>query len=166
MGEGGKGNVHTDAPTEYLRRETSHLSQNSVYRFCPGSFHAPPCAAGRVRSHIYMDGLLLIPHKHRLRTCLDGPPFVSGEPSRCIQCETPITYAHATWRELKHRMVLEIDVRPLGDVILDVGLSEWPEATACWRAACVNEGCKRLLYDRSETIRVIRDCIAQLPKTT
>ncbi|KAF9567915.1 hypothetical protein CPC08DRAFT_625847 [Agrocybe pediades] len=112
---------------------------------------------------------LFLLHRARregLRTCLDGPPFVSGEPSTCAQCETPITFAHSTWRELKHRMVLEIDRRPLGDTILDCGLNEWAEAVACWKAACVNDGCKRLLYDRAETIRVIRDCIGNLPKST
>ncbi|KAF8197994.1 hypothetical protein BJ912DRAFT_952754 [Pholiota molesta] len=94
---------------------------------------------------------------------LDGPPFVSGETSGCGQCESLITYT--TWKELKYRMVMEIDRRPLGDVIIETGLSEWREALACWRAACPNESCKRLLYDRSETIRVIRACIEGLPKT-
>ncbi|KAF8972900.1 hypothetical protein BDZ97DRAFT_1900776 [Flammula alnicola] len=97
------------------------------------------------------------------RQCLDGPPFVSGEPSRCIQCETAISYT--TWKELKYKMVMEMDARPLGDTILEQGLCVWPEAVACWRAACSNESCKRLLYDRSETIRVIRECIEGLPKT-
>lgn len=62
-------------------------------------------------------------------------------------------------------MVMEIDRRPLGDIILGKGLSEWREALACWKAACPNESCKRLLYDRLETIRVIRACIEGLPKT-
>lgn len=99
----------------------------------------------------------------RLKEYLDSPPFVSGGPSRCIQCETPIN--NTTWRELKHRINGEMDVRPLGDTILDTGLCSWPEASACWRAACSDEGCKRLLYDRSETIRVIRESIDKLPKT-
>jgi len=57
---------------------------------------------------------------------------------------------------------MEIDERPLGDTILDKGLCIWPEAVACWRAACTNDACKRLLYDRSETVRVIRECIEGL----
>ncbi|KDR75319.1 hypothetical protein GALMADRAFT_249346 [Galerina marginata CBS 339.88] len=109
---------------------------------------------------------LFLLHRARregLRECLDGPPFVSGDPSRCIQCETPIEYT--TWRELKHRIVTEMDERPLGDNILDMGLCMWPEAVACWKAACSNETCKRLLYDRAETVKVIRECVEQLPKT-
>ncbi|KIM45094.1 hypothetical protein M413DRAFT_330030 [Hebeloma cylindrosporum] len=102
--------------------------------------------------------------REALRKCLDGPPFVSGDPSRCMQCENSINYS--TWRELKHRIIMEMDERPLGDTILDKGLCEWPEAVACWRAACTNEACKRLLYDRSETVRVIRECIEGLADTS
>lgn len=62
-------------------------------------------------------------------------------------------------------MVFEIDLRPLGDTVVDVGLLEWPEAQACWSARCPKVDCGRSLYDKNETLRVIRDCIDKLPKT-
>jgi len=110
---------------------------------------------------------LFILHRSRkdcLKDMLNNPPFVSGDSSNCIQCNAVIDYA--TWRELKHRILLEIDERPKGDTILDPGMSVWPEAIACWKAACANVGCNRLLYDKPETIRVIRDCIDNLRNTT
>ena len=80
----------------------------------------------------------------------------------CIQCNGLIEYH--TWRELKYKIILEMDRRPLGDTIQQ-GLSEWPEAKACWRAQCPNIGCSRLLYDKMETLRVIKECIDNLPTT-
>ncbi len=94
---------------------------------------------------------------------LNNTPFVSGAPSTCIQCNGAIDYT--TWRELKYRILNEIDERPQGDTILDPGMSSWPEALASWKACCGNAGCSRLLYDKIETIRVIRNCIDALPKT-
>ena len=95
-----------------------------------------------------------------LKDMLNNSPFISGESSNCIQCNTVIDYS--TWREFKFRILLEIDERPKGDTILDPGMSIWPEAIACWKASC---SCNRLLYDRPETIRVIRDCIESLRNT-
>ncbi|KAJ3511738.1 hypothetical protein NLJ89_g3924 [Agrocybe chaxingu] len=109
---------------------------------------------------------LIVLHRSRrdgLQKCLNEAPFVTGDPSTCIQCHALIT--NETWRELKHRIVAEMDERPLGDTVLDLGLSTWPEAIACWRAACRTETCKRLLYDKTETIRVVKECIEGLPKT-
>jgi hypothetical protein len=99
----------------------------------------------------------------RLRSRLDNPPFVSGETAHCIQCDTVIEYH--TWRELKYKIVLEMDRRPEGDTVLDPGLDDWPEAKACWRAKCGKKDCGRLLYDKSETLRVIKQCIDELPST-
>lgn len=100
---------------------------------------------------------------YRFRKCLDAPPFVSGNPSNCGLCATLTTYS--TWKDLKFRMITEMDRRPLGDVMQDGTFGEWPEAIACWRAVCPNDACKRMLYDKSETVRVVRGCIEGLPST-
>ncbi|TFK25550.1 hypothetical protein FA15DRAFT_590263 [Coprinopsis marcescibilis] len=103
---------------------------------------------------------------HTRRECLkkrlNDSPFVSGGPAICIQCQGRIEYQ--TWRELKYRIIFEMEERPLGDTILP-GLSEWPEAAACWQAVCPNITCHRRLYDKAETFRVIRESIEQLPET-
>ncbi|KAF7790369.1 hypothetical protein EIP86_001324 [Pleurotus ostreatoroseus] len=104
-------------------------------------------------------------HRRRreaLRGRLNEPPFVSdGTEATCSHCGQAVAYH--TWRELKYVMVLEMDVRPLGDTICEKGLLTWPEAQACWDARCTS--CQRVLYDKKETLRVIRQCIDQLPKT-
>lgn len=91
---------------------------------------------------------------------MNDPPFVPGGTANCVSCHTLINYH--TWRELKYKIILEMDVRPLGDTI-DTGLSDWPEAQACWLAQCLK--CSRFLYDKGETTRVIRECIDKLPRT-
>ncbi|KAF5345309.1 hypothetical protein D9758_008510 [Tetrapyrgos nigripes] len=100
-----------------------------------------------------------------IRQRLNDPPFVvsSGTNATCSACHRPID--HHTWRELKYKIILEMDVRPLGDTVLEPGLSSWPEAQACWQAKCPEFSCSRFLYDKNETVRVIRDCVEQLPKT-
>jgi hypothetical protein len=98
----------------------------------------------------------------RLRGLLNEPPFVTGGPAVCIQCQARIEYQ--TWRELKYRIILEIDERPLGDTI-GHGLNMWPEAIACWQAQCPNGQCQRRLYDKSESIRAIQQRIDELPLT-
>ncbi|PFH46742.1 hypothetical protein AMATHDRAFT_69209 [Amanita thiersii Skay4041] len=57
------------------------------------------------------------------------------------------------WRDLRTRLVDEIDKRALGDTLLDVEtMGEWPEARRCWEAwtrmkarlrtgCCLREGC-------------------------
>ncbi|KIY50374.1 hypothetical protein FISHEDRAFT_39617 [Fistulina hepatica ATCC 64428] len=95
-----------------------------------------------------------------LRKRLNDPPFVPGGSTTCISCHSPIDYH--TWRELKYKIVLEMDLRPLGDTIMNYGLVEWREAQACWAAKCK---CDRNLYDKAETLRVIRECIDGLPKS-
>lgn len=108
---------------------------------------------------------LLDLHRRRreaLRSRLNEPPFVSdGTDATCSHCGQVVAYH--TWRELKYVIVLEMDVRPLGDTICDKGLLTWPEAQACWDARCAS--CQRVLYDKKETLRVIKECIDQLPKT-
>lgn len=99
----------------------------------------------------------------RLERALNNPPFVSGGASTCIECHQ--TILDSTWKLLKGKMIAEMDKRPLGDTILEEGLSSWPEAISCWKAACPNQSCRRLLFDRSETIRVIRNCIKELKDT-
>ncbi|KAF8893938.1 hypothetical protein BD779DRAFT_1467525 [Infundibulicybe gibba] len=98
-----------------------------------------------------------------LRTRLNEPPFLSGGTATCIECQSTIEYQ--TWRELKYKIILEMDARPLGDTILNPGLLQWPESLACWAAKCPNAHCTRLLYDKTETIRVIKECIDALPNT-
>ena len=72
-----------------------------------------------------------------------------------------------TWRELKNALFLEIDRRPLGDIICAEvgGAADWPEALACWEAKCTKEGCRAQNYDRVTTFRQIRACIDTLPST-
>ncbi|KAJ7128937.1 hypothetical protein C8R43DRAFT_1026430 [Mycena crocata] len=102
--------------------------------------------------------------KEALRDRLNKPPFVASEnTSNCGNCHSPIDYH--TWRELKYRMIQEIEIRPLGDTILEKGLSDWPEAKACWLAKCPNRVCARFLYDQEPTMRIIRECIDELPRS-
>ncbi|KAJ7497068.1 hypothetical protein FB451DRAFT_1209958 [Mycena latifolia] len=103
--------------------------------------------------------------KEALRDRLNKPPFVASEnTSACGNCHAPINYH--TWRELKYRMIQEMEVRPLGDTILDSGLSEWPEAKACWLAKCSNRVCARSLYDQEPTMRIIREVFeTHLPRS-
>ncbi len=99
----------------------------------------------------------------RLRQRLNDPPFVAGSTATCVSCHNLIDYH--TWRELKYKIILEMDTRPLGDTVIEVGLLEWPEAVACWTAKCPESACHRSLYDKVETLRVIRDCVDKLPKS-
>jgi len=102
--------------------------------------------------------------REALRDRLNKPPFVASEnTSNCGNCHAPIDYH--TWRELKYRMIQEVELRPLGDTILDKGLSEWPEAKACWLAKCPNRVCARFLYDQEPTMRIIRECVDELPRS-
>ncbi|KAK7057440.1 BTB domain-containing protein [Favolaschia claudopus] len=103
--------------------------------------------------------------KESLRDRLNKPPFVASEnaASTCGNCNAPLDYH--TWRILKFRMIQEIEIRPLGDTILDKGLVDWPEAKACWLAKCPNRVCARSLYDQEPTMRIIKECIDELPRS-
>ncbi|KAJ7594650.1 hypothetical protein C8J56DRAFT_1044370 [Mycena floridula] len=117
---------------------------------------------------ISTDALLKLFDLHRarregLRERLNNPPFVPGSSATCATCRTLIDYH--TWRELKYKIILEMDLRPLGDTVTEVGLNEWNEALACWTAQCPTSQCARSLYDKGETVRVIKECIEGLPST-
>ncbi|TFK53932.1 hypothetical protein OE88DRAFT_1654334 [Heliocybe sulcata] len=102
--------------------------------------------------------------RERLRQRLNEAPFIDDRgPATCTACGYSIDYH--TWRELKYKIIMEMDERPLGDQICTPGLIEWREARACWDARCTNVGCSRVLYDKVETARVIKECIDQLPTT-
>ena len=111
---------------------------------------------------------LLKLHRSRrdvLRKKLDEHPFVNAGPStQCSRCKRVAD--HHAWRELKNRIVLEMDSRPLGDTIMNPGLTKWPEAKACWESKCLHEECMTVQYDKDETMRLIKECIDNLPKTT
>ncbi|KAG9316172.1 hypothetical protein JVU11DRAFT_2192 [Chiua virens] len=103
--------------------------------------------------------------KEELRKKLDEHPFVNANPaSYCSRCRRQTD--HHAWRELKHRLITEMDHRPSGDTIVDIGLTEWAEAKACWEAKCPHTDCAIVQYDKTETMRLIRECIESLPKTT
>ncbi|OBZ68161.1 Palmitoyl-protein thioesterase 1 [Grifola frondosa] len=113
------------------------------------------------------DSLLNLFQLHRfrretLRGRLDDPPFVSdGGDTSCSHCGSAVDYH--TWRELKYVIIMEMDSRPLGDTVCSSGLLEWPAARACWNAKCAT--CDKVLYDKTLTMRVIRECIDSLPTT-
>jgi len=100
--------------------------------------------------------------REALRQRLDEPPFVNDTgDTACSHCGSIADYH--TWRILKYAIILEMDVRPAGDTICSHGLLEWPAARACWDARCLT--CNRVLYDKAETLRVVRECIDALPQT-
>lgn len=80
-----------------------------------------------------------------LRMRLDDPPFVGGGTAVCIACGSQIDYH--TWRELKYKIILEMDVRPLGDTVVNSGLLDWPEAKACWDAKVICIDGQNFIYD-------------------
>ncbi|KAJ8518052.1 hypothetical protein ONZ45_g4845 [Pleurotus djamor] len=118
----------------------------------------------RLSSSALLDLLEL--HRSRregLRQRLNEAPFVAGGTASCSSCNGLIDYH--TWRELKYKIILEMDNRPLGDTVIELGLQTWPEAHACWSAKCPNRECDRFLYDKAETVRVVQECIKRLPDT-
>ncbi|EIW82549.1 hypothetical protein CONPUDRAFT_53299 [Coniophora puteana RWD-64-598 SS2] len=124
-------------------------------------------AHGPVLRKLSTDAVLALFALHRdrregLRRRLDEPPFVGAGMQTCPRCRRPID--HCAWRELKYRVILEMDIRPLGDTV-NAGLLEWTEAKACWEAKCPGTECACVLYDKGETLRLMRECIESLPKT-
>ncbi|KZT67182.1 hypothetical protein DAEQUDRAFT_767411 [Daedalea quercina L-15889] len=100
--------------------------------------------------------------REALRHRLDQPPFVNDTgDTACSHCGSMADYH--TWSILKFAIIMEMDVRPAGDTICSQGLLEWPAARACWDARCLT--CNRVLYDKAETLRVVRECIDALPDT-
>ncbi|KIP10948.1 hypothetical protein PHLGIDRAFT_100535 [Phlebiopsis gigantea 11061_1 CR5-6] len=97
-----------------------------------------------------------------LEARLNEPPFVPDHgDSSCSHCGASVDYH--TWRALKSKIFKEMDARPLGDMVVEPGMTLWDEAQSCWSAKCSN--CHRVLYDKMETQRVIRECMQQLPTT-
>ncbi|KAG5338570.1 hypothetical protein C0989_006994 [Termitomyces sp. Mn162] len=115
--------------------------------------------------------LMAILSFHRRRrdlfmTFLDtAEAFNAGnDPDRyCSECGEKVN--NHSWRELKARMFLEMDLRPLGDTLLSLDMEDWRESIACWSAKCRNEKCGMLHFDRSATLRAIQDYLDQLPLT-
>jgi hypothetical protein len=127
------------------------------------SIHAPEyrTSLSRLNTESLLDLIEL--HRSRreeLRARLDHPPFVVGGTTMCAPCGWRLDYH--TWRELKYKIIMEMDARPLGDTILDPGLPDWFEAQACWIAKCPNADCHRLLYDKASTISAIKAAIDNL----
>ncbi|KAJ6488991.1 hypothetical protein C8R45DRAFT_250053 [Mycena sanguinolenta] len=105
-----------------------------------------------------------------LRDMLNSPErFLAGnsQPFHCSGCAiTPLE--NRTWRELKHRVLRELDVCANGDALregmwAEGGMGNWPEAKACWAAVCVRAGCPATNYDRAATVKQIRACLEGLP---
>ncbi|TFK43911.1 hypothetical protein BDQ12DRAFT_675781 [Crucibulum laeve] len=69
------------------------------------------------------------------------------------------------WRELKMRMFMEMDRRPLGDTIGSLDMEEWAESVVCWGARCPKEQCSGLYYDKRVMMRSIMSCLVGLPLT-
>jgi hypothetical protein len=113
--------------------------------------------------------LLLLLHFHRLRRdrfkeMLDtGEAFEAGNSKERFCKACGITVSNHTWRELKWRMLSEMDRRPAGDTLLSLDMEEWPEAVACWEAKCKTESCNAHSYDKLGTLKAIKDCLEQLP---
>ncbi|KAF9000200.1 hypothetical protein BDQ17DRAFT_682151 [Cyathus striatus] len=86
----------------------------------------------------------------------------NAETAFCRHCGVHPVNNH-TWRELKSRMFLEMDRRPLGDTIYGLDMEEWPESVACWESKCSK--CDGLNYDKLVTLRRLKECIDELPST-
>jgi hypothetical protein len=91
----------------------------------------------------------------------DGGLFEAGNSAKCLCPGCGELTDNHTWRELKARMFMEMDKRPLGNTLCGLEMEEWPEAIACWEAKCKH--CGRLNYDKLETLRDIKRCIDTLP---
>ncbi|KAI0278380.1 hypothetical protein BC826DRAFT_1084705 [Russula brevipes] len=81
-------------------------------------------------------------------------------PPRCSRCREPISYSE--WRELRHRMLTELENCPSGDTVL-AGLEVWPTALACWSAKCKKPMCGSTVYDKGLTSKAIKDLLESLP---
>ncbi|KAL0945089.1 hypothetical protein HGRIS_004242 [Hohenbuehelia grisea] len=81
----------------------------------------------------------------------------------CNECGEKLD--NRPWRELKARLVSEIDTRPLGEAIGKLEMEEWPEAVLCWAAKCTKESCGKANYDRVSTLQAITGCLDKLPVT-
>lgn len=87
----------------------------------------------------------------------------AGNGRECVGCGEPLD--NHTWRELKAKIFLEMDQRPLGDTLVGLDMEEWPESIACWNSKCQNENCGRLNYNKHSTLRDIKKFLDQLPSS-
>lgn len=129
------------------------------------NLHDPKYAVSMAKlSSLSMYNLMQLHRGRRdaLDARLNEPPFVNdGVDSACSHCGSTVDYH--TWRELKSKIFKEMDIRALGDTVCEPGLTDWAQAQRCWLARCAN--CNRVLYDKKESVRAIRECIDQLPTT-
>ncbi|KAL1744738.1 hypothetical protein HDZ31DRAFT_82443 [Schizophyllum fasciatum] len=104
-------------------------------------------------------------HRRRrdeLKELLDRSDLFSAgndEDAPCANCHARKN--NSTWRELKARIFIEMDRRPLGDTLYGMEMEEWPESILCWSAKCSQ--CGKVNYDKATTKRNIQSCVLQLP---
>lgn len=110
--------------------------------------------------------LLKLLNLHRKRR--DGFRSLINSPERFTAENIDPTYHlcgeprnNKVWRNLKSRMILEMERRPLGDTLLGTNLTEWPETKECWDTRCL--ACNMPLYQRATTIDDIKACLDLLP---
>lgn len=102
--------------------------------------------------------------RDRFKALLDSDGlFEAGNAERylCPGCGEGMS--NYTWRELKSKMFMEMDRRPLGDTLCSLEMEDWPEAVACWEAKCQKSDCGRLNYNKLSTLRDIKNCLDKLP---
>lgn len=123
-----------------------------------------------VLERISSSALMMLFRLHRLRRnefkrLIDSIPGLFEEGNSveyfCSKCGEVMS--NHTWRELKVKMFMEMDRRPLGDTLCSLEMEEWPEAVSCWEAKCKNPRCGELNYDKLSTLRDIKKCIDRLP---
>jgi len=122
-----------------------------------------------ILERISSSALMALFRLHRLRRnsfkqLIDSNSFFdAGNCARylCRKCSEEMS--NHTWRELKMRMFMEMDKRPLGDTLCSLEMEEWPEAMLCWAANCQKPSCGELNYNKISTLRDIKECINRLP---
>jgi len=106
--------------------------------------------------------------REQFRLRIAQPPFLTdaqlgdAATARCSRCREPIS--HVEWRELRWRMLDELERCPSGDSIV-TGLEEWPAALACWAVKCKKVNCQSAVYDKVSTSKAIKDVLDALPNT-
>jgi len=118
------------------------------------------------------DLLALVDLRHarreQFRLRIAQPPFLTdaqlgdAATARCSRCREPIS--HVEWRELRWRMLDELERCPSGDSVV-TGLEEWPAAQACWTVKCKKVSCQSAVYDKVSTSKAIKDVLDSLPNT-
>src|SRR5712671_1444849 len=100
--------------------------------------------------------------REQFRLRIAQPPFLTdaqlgdAATARCSRCREPIS--HVEWRELRWRMLDELERCPSGDSIV-TGLEEWPAALACWAVKCKKVNCQSAVYDKVSTSKAIKDVL-------